>query len=136
MRYEHMNKEVHCFQQPENLVRTLRKWIMESKYLTANEISGFATAAPPPVAYANAAMLIIGDALQPSAVDNTELNIAGSTIEAVAEKLNQGTVLSPWTITDNFQRGQRGSNSVWIFSRLNIPMFARGQGHLVTPEAA
>jgi hypothetical protein len=89
---EHMNKEVHCVQKPKNFVRTLRKWIMDkSKYLTADEISGFAT-------------------------------------------LNQGTVLSPWTIADNFQRGQRGSNSVWVFLRLNIPMFARGQGHFVTPD--
>ncbi len=74
----------------------------KSKYLTAEEISGFATAAPPPVAYANAAMLIIGNALQPYVIDNKELNIAGSNIEEVTEKLNQGTVLSPWTITDNF----------------------------------
>ncbi len=94
--------------------------MIESKYLTADEISGFATTAPPPVAYTNAALLIFGDALQPSAIDYTELNIAGSNIKAVAEKLNQGTVLSPWTIADNFQRGQRGSNSV----SLSVDFFA------------
>ncbi len=70
-------------------------------------------------------------------------NIAGSTTDAVAQTLNQGTELFPWTIADLFQRGQRGINSVWVFSRLDVPIFAsdqlgraKDQGQLATLDFA